>query len=50
MSDLLYYIFGFVVLAAALYLMKKVASCLVKAMVAAVIALVLGVVYYLFFI
>ena len=48
MGDLLFYILGLAVLAAALYMMKKVASCLIKAVVMAVIVVVLGAVYYLY--
>lgn len=48
MGDLLFYILGLAVLVAALYMMKKVASCLIKAVVMAVIVVVLGVVYYLY--
>ena len=48
MGDLLFYILGLAVLAAALYMMKKVAGCLIKAVVMAVIVVVLGVVYYLY--
>ncbi len=48
MGDLLFYILGLAVLVAALYMMKKVASCLIKAVVMAVIVVVLGAVYYLY--
>lgn len=48
MGDLLFYILGLAVLAAAIYMMKKVAGCLIKAVVMAVIVVVLGAVYYLY--
>lgn len=50
MGDLLYYIFGILVLVAAFFLMKKIASCLLKTVITVVIAVILGVIYYVCFV
>ncbi|MDD7318717.1 MAG: sulfate transporter [Prevotella sp.] len=49
MDDLLYSVFGIVVLVLAFFLMKKVASCLIKTIVTVIIAVILGVIYYAYF-
>ena len=48
-SDFLYYLFGLVVLVAVFFLMKKVASCLIKTLVMLVVFAILSVVYYIYF-
>lgn len=48
-SDFLYYLFGIIVLVTVFFLMKKVASCLIKAIVMLVIFAVLSAVYYIYF-
>lgn len=48
-SDFLYYLFGIIVLVAVFFLMKKVASCLIKTVVMIVILAILSVIYYIYF-
>lgn len=49
MSTFAYYIFVIIVFVAAFMFLKKVAGCLIKTVVFAIIALVLAAIYYKFF-
>ena len=47
-NDFVFYLIGIVVLVAVFFMLKKVASCLIKSIVMIVIIAILGAVYYLY--
>ena len=48
-GDFLYYLFGIIVLVTVFFLMKKVASCLIKTIVMFVVFAILCAIYYIYF-
>ena len=48
-GDFLYYLFGIIVLVTVFFLMKKVASCLIKTIVMFVVFAILSAIYYIYF-
>jgi hypothetical protein len=48
-TDFLYYIFCIIVLVVAFFVLKKVAGCLIKSIVMAVLLAVLAFIYFKFF-
>lgn len=49
MENFLYYVFCVIALIVAVFVLKKVAGCLIKSIIFAVIVAVLAVVYYIYF-